>query len=187
MIDEVMYGMMPSAKIVRRRRLPPLKRSKMPRNEPAPCWKMVSSTRQLMPGVGMCAPMRYTASKASVNSTRFRKSGMRKRFLKASKNRFMRLRYFLVPYLSSVANLGHNLERSARCTDLFLRRRAKGVRVNGELGGQFTVAEDLDAVGLAANEAMCAEQIWRYRFACWKDVELFQVKDRVGDAERIME
>ena len=63
MIDAVMYGMMPSAKIVSRRKLPPLNRSKMPRTEPAPCWKIVSSTRQLMPGVGMCAPMRYTASK----------------------------------------------------------------------------------------------------------------------------
>ena len=34
MIDEVMYGMMPSAKIVSRRKLPPLKRSKMPSSEP---------------------------------------------------------------------------------------------------------------------------------------------------------
>ena len=33
-----------------------------------------------MPGVGMYAPMRYTASSASVKRTRFRKSGMRKMF-----------------------------------------------------------------------------------------------------------
>jgi len=35
MIDEVMYGMMPSAKIVTRRKLPPLK-IEMPRTEPPP-------------------------------------------------------------------------------------------------------------------------------------------------------
>ena len=34
MMDEVMYGMMPSAKIVSRRKLPPLNRSKMPSTEP---------------------------------------------------------------------------------------------------------------------------------------------------------
>src|SRR5580704_1258112 len=89
MIDAVMYGMMPRAKIVRRRRLPPLNRSKIPRNEPAPCWKMDSRTRQLMPGVGMCAPMRYTARRASVKRTRFRKSGMRNMFRNASKNLLM--------------------------------------------------------------------------------------------------
>ena len=84
-----MYGMMPSAKIVMRRRLPPLNKSKIPRNEPAPCWKSIWTTRQLMPGVGMCAPMRYTAKRASVKRTRFRKSGMRNMFRNASKNLFM--------------------------------------------------------------------------------------------------
>jgi len=34
-MDEVMYGMMPSAKMVMRRKFPPLKRSKMPSTEPA--------------------------------------------------------------------------------------------------------------------------------------------------------
>ncbi len=37
MIDAVMYGMMPSAKIVRRRKFPPLKRSIMPSTEPRLC------------------------------------------------------------------------------------------------------------------------------------------------------
>ena len=35
MIEDVMYGMMPSAKIVMRRKLPPLKRLKIPSIEPA--------------------------------------------------------------------------------------------------------------------------------------------------------
>ena len=34
MIDAVMYGMMPSAKTVRRRMLPPANRSKKPKIEP---------------------------------------------------------------------------------------------------------------------------------------------------------
>ena len=58
MMEAVIYGMMPSAKIVKRRKLPPLNRSKMPSTEPADCLKSSSSTLVLIPGVGMCAPTR---------------------------------------------------------------------------------------------------------------------------------
>ena len=80
MIDAVMYGMIPSAKIVNRRKLPPLNKSISPSTDPWPCWNNCCSNSVLMPGVGMCPPRRYTASKPSVNSTRFRRSGVLKMF-----------------------------------------------------------------------------------------------------------
>ena len=58
MIDAVMYGMMPSAKTVSRRRLPPLNRSTSPSEEPAWLLKKASSACTLTPGVVMCAPSR---------------------------------------------------------------------------------------------------------------------------------
>src|SRR5229473_3453916 len=144
MIDAVMYGMMPRAKIVKRRRLPPLNKSKMPRTDPCPCWKSISSTRVLMPGVGMCAPMRYTASSARVNNTLFRKSGMRKRFRKASKNLFIPWPVF--------ASLRYNLESPPRLGDFLLGGGAESMRVNGDFCGQLAITENLDAISAAADK-----------------------------------
>ena len=56
MIDAVMYGMMPRAKIVSRRSWPPLNRSMNPRKVPRFWSKNCASTSALMPGVGMCPP-----------------------------------------------------------------------------------------------------------------------------------
>src|SRR5713101_937909 len=175
MIDEVMYGMMPSAKIVRRRKLPPLKRSKMPSTDPADWLKSCSSTAVLIPGVGMCAPMRYTARRASVNSTRFRKSSMRNMFFTASMNRFM-----------PVSRLSYNFERTTRLGNLFLRRRAERLRVNRQLGRQLAIAENLDGVRSAAHKSMRAQQLWRNRLAGWKNVQFRQVHNRVRHAKRVM-
>ena len=60
MIDAEMYGMIPSAKTVKRDSAPPenmLNKFRMP-----PCCpsKSACSCCGLMPGTGMCAPMRYT-------------------------------------------------------------------------------------------------------------------------------
>src|ERR1700732_1971472 len=178
MIDAVIYGMMPSAKIVKRRRLPPLNRSKMPRTEPCPCWKSDSSTLVLMPGVGMCAPMRYTASSARVNNTRFRKSGMRKRFRNASMNRF-------IPCSASLP-LRYDLECAARLGDLVLGGRTERVRMNRQFRGQLAVAQNLDPVVAAANEPMRAQQFRRYRFSRRENIQILQVQNRVFDAERIV-
>ena len=73
-----MYGMMPRAKMVSRRMLPPANRSKNPKIEP--CVELKNSCQRwmLMPGVGIWLPSRYTASSPSVNSSRLRRSGMRK-------------------------------------------------------------------------------------------------------------
>mgnify|MGYP003693872761 CR=1 FL=1 len=56
MIDAEMYGMMPSANIGRRRRLPPEKRSTMPSSVPCTWSKNWARARPSMPGVGTWAP-----------------------------------------------------------------------------------------------------------------------------------
>src|SRR5260370_25451043 len=178
MIDEVMYGMMPSAKIVSRRKLPPLKRSKMPSTEPADWVKSCSSTAVLIPGVGMCAPMRYTASSAIVNSTRFRKSSMRNMFFTASTNRFMPV--------SCDSSLCYNLERTTRLGNLFFCRGAKRLRMNRQLGRQLAIAENLDGVRGAAHKTVRAEQLGSNRLAGRKNVQFRQVHDRVGYAKGIV-
>src|SRR5438876_6412055 len=58
----------------------------------------------------MCAPMRYTANKASVKRTRFRRSSMRKRFESAWRNRFMR---YLVPLHSLLQDRKTNSKATA--------------------------------------------------------------------------
>ena len=58
MIDAVMYGMMPKAKIVSRRKFPPLNKSMMPRTEPWFWVKSCCNTSVLIPGVGRNAPSR---------------------------------------------------------------------------------------------------------------------------------
>ena len=58
MIDALMYGMMPSAKIVSRDSAPPEKISKKPRSDPPRSSKNFDNSSLLMPGVGTCAPIR---------------------------------------------------------------------------------------------------------------------------------
>src|SRR5713101_8420966 len=178
MIEEVMYGMMPRAKIVRRRKLPPLKRSKRPRTDPADCAKSRSNSVTLIPGVQMCAPTRYTAKRASVNSTRFRKSSMRNMFFTASMNRFMPV--------SCDSSLRYNLERTTRLGNLFFCRRAERLRVYRQLGRQLAIAENLDRVRGAAHKTVRAEQLGSNRLAGRKNVQFRKVHNRVRHAKRIM-
>src|SRR5260370_16053451 len=178
MIDEVMYGMMPSAKIVNFRKLPPLKRSKMPSIDPADWLNICSSTAALIPGVGMCAPMRYTARRASVNSTRFRKSSMRNMFFTASTNRFMPV--------SCGPSLRSNIERTARLGNLFFCRRAERLRVYRQLDRQLAIAANLDRVGGAAHKTVRAEQLGSNRLAGRQNVQFRKVHDPGLPANRIM-
>src|ERR1700719_426528 len=110
----------------------------------------------LIPGMGMCAPMRYTASRASVNKTRFRKSSMRNMFFTASMNRFM-LFCAAPSYTQRLLSRRQNLKRGSGSGDLFLGRRAERMRVNGNLRGQFTIAQNLDAILGAANKSVGAK------------------------------
>src|SRR5271157_709919 len=179
MMDEVMYGMMPRAKIVSRRKLPPLNRSKIPSTDPADCLKSSSSTLVLMPGVGMCAPMRYTASSPSVKNSRFRRSSMRKRFANAFKKRF-------IP-VPRETRLRYHLKRAAGLGDLLLRRRAECMGVNGELGLQLAIAQNLDGIRGAAHKAVRAQQLRRHRLARGEHVKFLEVDDGILHAELIVE
>ena len=58
MMDAVMYGMMPRAKIVSFLTLPPANISKKPKMEPAAELKNSVHRWVLIPGVGMTAPKR---------------------------------------------------------------------------------------------------------------------------------
>src|SRR5664279_873081 len=89
MIDAVMYGMIPKAKTVRRRMLPPANRSKKPKIDPEFELKNSSQRCKLIPGVGMWPPRRYTASRPSANISRLRRSGTRNMFANASNSLFM--------------------------------------------------------------------------------------------------
>ncbi len=58
MIEAEMYGMIPSAKIVKRRSAPPENMLNMSRMPPLFCVKSLASSFGSMPGTGMCAPTR---------------------------------------------------------------------------------------------------------------------------------
>src|ERR1700716_2137513 len=136
--------------------------------------------------MGMYAPTRYTASRASVNSTRFRKSSMRNMFFTASMNRFM-----LVSCESSLRGrkpptLRYNFERTTRLGNLFLCRRAECLRVNRQLGRQLAIAENLDGVRGAAHKTVRTEQLRSNRLAGRKHVQFRQVHDRVRHTERVV-
>src|ERR1700674_906070 len=112
---------------------------------------------------------------------------MRNMFFTASRNRFMCLSCdssFRVTAKRST--LSYNLERAACLGNLFLRRRAEGLRVNSQLGRQLAVAKDLDGIGGAADEAMGAKQFGCHRLARRKNVELFQVHHRVRHAKGVV-
>ena len=74
MIDAEMYGMMPRAKMVKRRSAPPENMLNMPSMPPWLSWKKPASTFGSMPGTGMCAPMRNTISAPSRKIRRFFRS-----------------------------------------------------------------------------------------------------------------
>ena len=58
MIDAEMYGMIPSAKMVKRDSAPPENMLNMSRIPPRFWLKSLVSSFGSMPGTGMCAPMR---------------------------------------------------------------------------------------------------------------------------------
>src|SRR6266851_4583766 len=100
---------------------------------------------------------------------------MRNMFFTASMNRFM-----------PVSCSSYNFERTTRLGNLFLCRRAEGLRVNRQLGRQLAIAENLDGVGGAAHKSVRAEQLGSNRLAGRKNVQFRQVHDRVRHAEGVM-
>ena len=88
MIDAVMYGMMPRAKMVSRRKLPPENRSMKPRNDAAVLFKELLQTVRVDAGRGNVRPEAINRQQPSVNRTRLRRSGIRKMFASSNLGHF---------------------------------------------------------------------------------------------------
>src|SRR5271156_2030316 len=88
--------------------------------------------------------------------------------------------------LSLNCRLSYYLERTARLGDLFLSGRAECMRVNGELGLQLAIAENLDGIRDAANETVRAQQIRSHRFALGEDIEFLEIDHGIANAKRIV-
>src|SRR6185295_18832630 len=149
--------MMPRAKTVSRRILPPANRSKKPKIDP---WLRVKKSFQrwrLTPGVGTWPPSRYTASMASVNRTRLRRSGIRKTLAMASNN------FMLVPQpgLLLAGFCSDDGGLAAGLLDLFDRGARKQVRFHADLACQFARAQNLDAVSHIVDDAQLDQAVGR--------------------------
>src|SRR5262249_18819390 len=115
-----------------------------------PWFRLKNSSHRcrLMPGVGIWLPSRYTANSPRVNSTRFRRSGMRKTFASASKN-FM---IVSLPCGSWLPGANH-LSRTAGSLDLLQGRFGKQMGRDVDLASQLARAEDLQPIANFANDA----------------------------------
>src|SRR5688572_31262343 len=134
MIDELMYGITPSAKIVTRDRLPPVNMSYIPNSVFCACSERMRIASELTPGVGMKLPTRYTASMPSVNNTRLRRSATAKRFFSVSSTR--------LPQLAA-----DRLCLTTRGGQLLGGLSAELVRLHGQRLGDLTTAQHLDERG----------------------------------------
>src|SRR5450631_2264902 len=164
--------MMPRAKMVMRRMLPPENKSTKPSSDPLLCSMYCWKSAVLTPGIGMCPPMRYTASRPSVKKTRLRRSGMRKILANLSN-------------ITSRPQIGHyfktsnqallkNLKLAAGLGDLFLRRLRKLVRLHGDGRLQLAIAQNLYRL-LGADHTRLAQHIGIDRVA--QPFQFFQVHD----------
>ena len=80
MIDALMYGMIPRAKIVTLDKAPPENISKKPMSAPPFSIRNLLNSSPLIPGVGIWEPILYTARRARVNNTLVFSSGILKIF-----------------------------------------------------------------------------------------------------------
>src|ERR1700756_233574 len=85
-----------------------------------------------------------------------------------------------------VSRLRYYLERAARLGDLFLGSGAECMGVNDELGLQLAIAQNLDGIRCAADEAVRAQQLRRHRFSRGEHVKFLEVDDGIGNAKRIV-
>src|SRR5258705_3259221 len=85
-----------------------------------------------------------------------------------------------------VSRLRYYLERATRLGDLFFGSGAECMGVNGELGLQLAIAQNLDGIRCAADESVCPQQIRRNRFARGEHVKFLEVDDGIRDAKRIV-
>src|ERR1700722_17080265 len=133
--------MMPRAKTVSRRNMPPLNRSMKPKREPEFCWKNSARRLASIPGVGMCPPKRYTANKPSVKKMRFRRSGIRNILAIVSNS-------FIVAYLGASLNRSclltpDYISTAAGLLDFLQGRLRKYVRPDLDFAGDVARAQHL--------------------------------------------
>src|SRR5579875_3317405 len=100
----------------------------------------------------MNAPTRYTASNASVKSTRLRRSGIRNTFASASKNLFIgsspacsQPESNLLSFRFRSRRFRDHLGGAARFLNLVERCLRIDMRLHADFPGQLTVAQNLDA------------------------------------------
>src|SRR6185295_16384047 len=128
----------------------PENRSRNPRIPP-PCWrKNDSSAMKLIPGTGMCPPMRYTAIIRKVKTTLFLRSGMLKMFFRDSNmpSRLLRGRR-------------DHFGAAARAGDLLQSRLAEPVRLHDQGLGQLAVAQNLDPGQELPHQAFLQQELGR--------------------------
>src|ERR1043166_4425577 len=126
----------------------------MPRNEPDPprvtTWLI--STR-FTPGTVMNTPTRYTARMNNVNKIRRRSSGTLPMFAMEPATWT-----YLLPGQRRMGSAG-DLDRAARLLDLFLRGGRGAIRLDRELLGDLTLAEDLDVLDELGDQALGAKRV----------------------------
>src|SRR6185503_12730096 len=162
MIEALMYGMMPSAKIVRRDSAPPEKMSRKPSSAPPCFWRKSLRASLLIPGVGMCAPIRYTASIPSVNRIRFRSSGMLKTF------------FILVMSRSSTVQ---DLYPPPSGLNLRSRRFTEPMGLNSECTSHVALGKHLDPQRPAAEQSLFEQHGRGDLINAFQSIQIAQVDD----------
>src|ERR1017187_3652951 len=177
MIDAVMYGMMPRAKMVSLRMLPPANMSKNPKTVPDCELKNSCQRWMLMPGVGIWPPSRYTASIASVNSTRLRRSGTRKMLAKASKNLMV-----VCDSRRSSSRRADHLRFAAGLGDLVRSRFREVMRLDRDGPRQLARAQDFETGAELVDHAQLGQAVGSEHVA----FQLIQ-PSQVDDGELLLE
>src|SRR5579859_1115839 len=168
--------MIPSAKIDRLPRAPPLNMLKRPSREPPPLclWSTAFITVRSTPGMVTKTPIRYTASSITVKRMRLRSSGTLPMFEKAERALMdgsgsrRRLR------LGAPGRLEQD-DLAACLLNLLRGGLGEGVRRHGHRLRQLATAEDLDAIETALDEAACNERLLVHSGALSEDLEVSDV------------
>src|SRR5688572_5869506 len=140
-----------------------------------------------MPGVGMLLPMRNTASRPSVNSTRLRRSVMANRFL-IGLSIASTTCYLLLATRNFLCSRYQHMRRAAGRLNLLGRLVAEFVRLHRQLLRHVAARQHLDRLPHAVNQPSLAQQFGRDNRAFVKTLgERIKVHDGVLDPEAVVE
>src|SRR5688572_1586491 len=183
MIEALMYGITPSAKMVAFSRLPPVNMLYRPNIELLACCAMISMAARFTPGMVMCAPTRYTPSNASVKRIRLRRSAIAKRFFSGLSIVLHHWRATLIR-LSCAAD---DLRRAARSRNLLGRLAAELVRAHCQLLRHIAPPQDLHRPPCLGDQARLDQQLRRHHRSRIKALgQRVEVHHRVLDAEQVV-